>query len=474
MEANAYLGDRLHGKLATMRVLVLAALLVGCGDNIKPTPATDILTALQALPDVADVTEQPTTTFGYRYFVIHFRQPVDHGDPASATFLQEVSLLHKDPAAPLVVWTSGYWDYYLDQTTEPTRLLGANQISIEHRYFGTSRPAPADWTKLTIDQMAADEHVIVSELRTIYTGAAIASGGSKGGMTAIFFRRFFPSDVDGTLPYVAPISFAELDPRYPPYILTLGPATCHQAIRDLAVEIIKNRRTAMETLAQAQAAARAYEYTRIKLGPAVESAIEGLEWSFWQYFGVASCTNVPAVTATDQAVFDFLDMISPISESDDDYVGKFEAYVYQAYAQLGYPDDGTDYLKPYYMYTDTDYAGALPTAQPAYDNAVAMHDVASYLATSGDRFVFIYGQWDPWTGGAFALGGATDSLELIEAQGTHDSHVTGLAASDEQAALAELAAWTGVTPHTSARSVRVAEPHVPSLIRTMGARRLRP
>ena len=457
-----------------MRYLALAALAIGCGDNIKP-PA-DIADQLRALPDVADVTQQPTQTPGYVYYVLHFRQPVDHGDPQSPTFLQEVSLLHRDPSAPLVVWTSGYWDYYLDRLTEPTQLLNGNQISIEHRYFGSSRPMPPDWSKLTIDQMAADEHEIVSELRTIYTGAAIASGGSKGGMTAVYFRRFFPDDVDGTVPYVAPISFGAPDTRYPAFISTLGPSDCHQAIRDLAVEMITHRRAALESRTMTQALDQGYQYTRIQIGPAVESAIEGLEWSFWQYFGISYCSNIPALAATDDQMFAFLDTVSEIHDSDDDMLAAFEAYYYQSDWQLGYPDDGTDYLKPYYIYTDADYAGALPTAEPTYDGGAAMHDVDTWLEQQGARFVFVYGQWDPWTGGKFTLGSAADSLELIEAQGTHGSHITELAPADTQAALARLAAWTGVTPASSREApVEPRTPRVPpAMIRALRARRVRP
>lgn len=452
MEANAYLGDPHHGKLTAMRILAFAACLVGCGDNVKPV-SPDLLTAIRALPDVADATEQPTQASGYHYIVIHFRQPADHTDPQSAMFLQEVSLLHRDVAAPLVVWTSGYDDYYLDHLTEPTKLLAGNQISIEHRYFGTSRPDPADWTRLTIDQMAADEHVIVSELRTIYTGAALSAGGSKGGMTATYFRRFYPDDVDGSVPYVAPMSFGAPDTRYAAFISGLGPAACHQAVRDAAIEMITHRRAALEQRTQTQATNSGYQYTRIQIGPAVESAIESLEWSFWQYFGVTTCSNVPAVTASDDTMFQFLDTISQIHDSDDEEVARFEAYVYQAYWQLGYPDDGTDYLKPYYIYTDADFAGALPqgTAMPTYDGGTAMHDVADFIGQNGARFVFVYGQWDPWTGGEYALGNASDSLELVQAQGTHDSHLTALAAGDKQAAFGKLAAWTGVTPAGSMR-----------------------
>src|SRR5205807_9716054 len=132
-------------------------------------------------------------------------------------------------------------------------------------------------------------------------------------------------------------------------------------------------------------------------------------------------------------------------DNDDEQTDLFDAYYFQAYFQLGYPDDGTEtYLKPYEKYGDADYAGALPTAMPAYDGGTAMHDVDDFVQQMGDRFVFVYGQWDPWTGGAFTLGNAADSLELVEAMGTHGSTIRQLAAADRGAAVAKLAAWTGV------------------------------
>ena len=465
-----------------MRFLVVAFALAACGDNYAVPPDAssdvDVLAKLRALPNVADATEQPTQTAGYHYIVIHFIQPVDHDDPQSATFLQEVSLLHRDTAAPLIVHTSGYWDFYLDRAVELSIALRANQISIEHRFFGDSRPQPPDWTKLTIKQMAADEHAIVSALRTIYRGKAISTGGSKGGMTAIFYRRFYPDDVDGTVPYVAPISFSLLDPRYPPFIGAVGPSPCHQAVRDLAIELITNRRAAISSRAAAQASQKGFAYTRVLIGPAVESAIESLEWSFWQYYGINSCSQVPAITATDDALFTFLDTITPVADSDDAAVAKFDAYYYQSYFQLGYPDDGTTYLKPYYLYTDADYAGALPTAQPVYDGGAAMRDIDDFVQHQGSRFVFVYGEWDPWTGGAFALGNATDSLELVQPQGTHGSKLAHLAPPDTQAAYDKLAAWTGVTPIPTARVAPTEElrpPRVPpAIVRALRARRRSP
>lgn len=428
-------------------LVAIVALLVACGDDTKaPIIDTgDILADLGGLPGVASVEEVATNTSGFHYYVLQFDQPVDHDDPRGPHFLQKVSLLHRDRTSPMVAYTSGYWDYYNDRVVELTALLSGNQISIEHRYFAGSRPDPADWSKLTIQQMAADEHAIITALRRVYTGKFVTAGASKGGMTAIYYRRFYPDDVDGTVPYVAPISFGAPDTRYNAFLDTLGPADCRQAVRDAAVEMLANRRAALAALAQTQAQTNAFQYTRIPFDAALESAVFNLEWSFWQYYGVGFCADVPLPTATDQQLFAFLDDISPVSDNEDRRIAQFDAYYYQSYNQLGYPDGGAMYLDPYLQFTDADYLGILPTTQPLYDGA-AMADIDTWVRTEGNRLLFVYGQWDPWTGGRFDLGDATDSALFIQAEGTHGSRLTRLAPADQATAFALLEDWTGVTP----------------------------
>lgn len=455
--------------------LVVATAVAGCGDNLAgPSPVPgDLLEQLGAIPGVTAM-QEPTGTPGFSYVVLWFTQPVDHADPAGPTFQQRVSLLHRDWRAPMVVHTSGYWDYYRDTPVELTRLLTGNQISIEHRFFGDSRPEPADWSKLTIEQMAHDQHVIIDALRTIYPGAFLTTGGSKGGMTAIYHRRFHPDDVEGTVPYVAPLSLGAPDPRYAPFLDTLGPAACRQAVRQVATELLANRRAMVEARAAAQAELDGSQYTRIGLAPAVESAIVSLEWAFWQYAGVQACGAVPAPTAADDELWQFLAWISPPSDSDDRQLAAFDAYYYQAFAQLGYPDGGATYLDPYLMFTDADYAAILPTAAPAYDGGAAMRDVDGWVQQEGDRLLFVYGEWDPWTGGKFELGQATDSARFIQAQGSHAAKLAGLATADAAAAYVRLEAWTGVAvaapaPAAAARALaipdRLREPRVPPALR---------
>ena len=430
---------------APVLLALAAASLAACGDNDPGSSEPELLAKLRALDDVT-VEEVPTDTEGFTFFVLRFTQPVDHQDPGGQTFQQRVSLLHRDPAAPMIALTSGYWDYYGDNVYELTSLLAANQISIEHRYFGESRPDPADWAHLTIRQMADDEHRIISALRTIYPGAFVATGPSKGGMTATYHRRFYPDDVDATVPYVAPLSFGAPDPRYAGFLDTIGPPACRSALRAAATEMLMNRRAALLAHAQSQANQAGHAYTRVPLGPALESSIASLEWSFWQYFGVTYCTLVPAPTASDLDLWQFLDLIAPVPDNDDESIGRFDAYYHQAYAQLGYPDGGGAYLDPHLQYTDADYDRVFPSAIPAYDGGAAMQDIDAFVKGEGERMLFVYGEWDPWTGGSYELGQAADSLRLVQAQGTHGARLGRLAPADRALAFARLAAWTGVTP----------------------------
>jgi hypothetical protein len=469
---------RSSGMLRLSAPLLLGlACLAACGDN-DTQPPEEVAEKLRALDGVT-VEEVPTSSAPYRYYVLRFTQPVDHADPGGATFQQRVSLLHLELDAPMIALTSGYWDYYGDHAYELTELLGGNQISIEHRYFGESRPSPADWAHLTIRQMADDQHRIISALRTIYRGAFVTTGPSKGGMTATYHRRFYPDDVEATVPYVAPISFAAPDARYAPFLDTLGPTSCRGAIRAAATEMIQLRRAALLSRAELQAAEAGHAYTRIPLGPALEASIASLEWAFWQYFGVNYCTMVPPTTATDAELFEFLDKISPVSDNADATIGRFEAYYHQAYAQLGYPDAGAAYLDPYLLYTDADYERALPAAVPAYDGGAAMRDIDAFIQGASARMLFLYGEWDPWTGGRYTLGQAADSLLVVQPQGTHGARLGRLAESDRTRAFSKLQAWTGVAPtfpqqRTARTSLAPAarEPRLPpAMARGLRARR---
>ncbi|MBE7450407.1 MAG: aminopeptidase [Kofleriaceae bacterium] len=456
-------------------VASLAGSLGGCGDDGgdggggPDARAADILDQLRALPEVARVTEQPTQQAGYRYFELWFDQPVDHDQAGGARFEQYATLIHRDATRPMVLLHTGYGNWYYDYPGELTRLLGANQVVVEHRFFRGSRPAGAEaWAHLTIAQSAADHHRITTALRRVYGARWLETGASKGGMTSVYHRRFYPDDVDGTVAYVAPLSRGAPDYRYEPHVEQLGPPACRQALRDLQVELLTDRRAALEARARSEATQRGYTYERIALPVAVESAVVSLEWAFWQYVGAEACDDVPAVTATDNQVWTFLRAVSPVASSSDDDVAEFEAYYYQAEVELGYPGTMDEHLAGLTLYGADDFAGAYPVGvtRPPWSEA-AMADVDAWVQGEGARLVFLYGEWDPWTGGMFELGAAADALRVVAPEAPHGARIADLAPADQAAVLARLEAWSGVTPDaavvTARRAPAAYEPRPPRM-----------
>jgi PS-10 peptidase S37 len=83
-------------------------------------------------------------------------------------------------------------------------------------------------------------------------------------------------------------------------------------------------------------------------------------------------------------------------------------------------------------------------------DAAAMVDVANWLASEGERIIFIYGENDPWSAGAYAYGeGAARGLRTFSvAGGNHGASLTdpAIAAEARTEAFDVLRSWTGVTP----------------------------
>ncbi len=377
--------------------------------------------------------------------MLHYVQPVNHDDPNGRTFEQRIVLHHVDRAAPMILYTSGYYLFGLDYLSELGTAMTANQVSTEQRFFGTSVPdglTADDWQYVTIAQAAADHHRIVQALTPYYNGIWLSTGHSKGGMTSIYHRRFYPDDVDATVAYVAPISFGAPDTRYEGFFDTVGTQACREALTAIQREAL-TRFSALLPMAQAEAQQNGLTYDRAGgQAAAFEGDIAGMNWSFWQYYG--QCGSIPQTTATDQQVYDFVSTVGGIG-SDDQSIGQLETYYYQAEAQLGYPAVPTSGVDDLLQYQDVpgDYLPA--GTSPTYD-AAAMTDVDQWVKSEGERIMFVYGGADPWYAGAFDPGSAADTHLYVVPGGNHGSLIADLPAADQTDALDVIERWTGVRP----------------------------
>jgi len=447
--------------------IALAALLTlglaGTGATAHAASATgdDIADQLRAIKGVTLTTDTVLPELpDERYYELTFKQPIDHTHPSRGYFEQRIRILHKSLDRPVVLFATGY-DLYTAPSyrSEPTKILDADQVSVEQRFFTPSRPEPADWSKLNIWQAATDHHLIVQALKKIYKhNKWISTGASKGGMTSVYHRRFYPHDVDATVAYVAPDNPDKWNNKpYDNFFNTVGTAECRAALNNLQQEAL-NRRAEFEQLIAAQAAQQNAHFTTIGgIDRDFEATVIDFRWGWWQYNLESECANIPPTTASTQTLFDYIDSNDAFLSDSDEGIAEFLPYFYQAATQLGEPDPSTAYLKGLHYPQGLDTSvNLIPKSikLPPFDYR-AMPDVDNWVKTRGSRFMFLYGGNDPWGVKHFSLGrGTKDSLWYSVAGQRHSgSLISVLPAAQQTEAIATLKRWAG-EPATATATVK--------------------
>ncbi|MCC5581668.1 aminopeptidase [Microtetraspora sp. AC03309] len=439
------------------------ALPASAAADPAPSPTTTVedplLAGLRAIPGLTVVSESRPT--GYRHFILSYTQPVDHRDPGKGTFQQRLTLLHRATDAPVVLYTSGYGMSTSASRTEPTRLLDGNQVSVEHRFFRPSRPDPADWNALDIWQEASDEHRIVEALKTLYSGKWIQTGASKGGMTSVYHRRFYPDDLDGVVAYVAPNDRVNPDDHtYDDFFARVGDAACRTALQNVQREALKRRDRLVPRL-EAFAAQNGYTFTRT-LGTAdrsFEMSVLDAPWAFWQYSLAADCAGVPAATASDDEIYQWIDLVASFAFYTDQGLDYYTPYYYQAATQLGWPELKFAHLRGLTRYPGLYQANSsIPAELRSRHDPRPMLDVDHWVRKQSSQMMFIYGENDPWSAERFTPTGR-DSYLYVAPGANHGANISRLNEADRLAATATLRRWAGVTDTSAAQ--RSAAPSVP-------------
>ncbi|MFC8361558.1 S28 family serine protease [Streptomyces griseorubiginosus] len=451
--------------LLTLVVLIgtvgTASAATAAEPGAKGTGATtDIKDQLLAVPGMSLIEEKPYT--GYRFFVLNYTQPVDHRHPSKGTFQQRITVLHKDVSRPTVFYTGGYNVSTTPRRSEPTQIVDGNQVSMEYRFFTPSRPAPADWSKLDIWQAASDQHRIFKALKKIYTRNWIATGGSKGGMTATYFERFYPHDMDGVVAYVAPNDVVnDEDSAYDRFFAKVGTKECRDRLNAVQREALV-RRESLEKKYADYATAEGLTFTTIgSLDKAYEAVVLDYVWGFWQYNLLANCgddTLIPpdAKTATDDQIWNSVDTISGFSAYADQGLETYTPYYYQAATQLGAPTIEFPHIeKKYIRYGYQPPRNFVPRSIPTTFQPYAMRDVDTWVRHHARHMLYVYGQNDPWGAERFRVDkGAKDAYVFTAPGMNHGANVAGLVADQKAFATARILAWAGV----SATAVTEAKP----------------
>ncbi|MDD9382721.1 S28 family serine protease [Streptomyces sp. ZAF1911] len=419
----------------------------------------DIKDRILAIPGMSLIEEKPYP--GYRFFVLNYEQPVDHRAPWKGTFKQRITLLHKDVTRPTVFFTSGYNVNTNPRRSEPTTIVDGNQVSLEYRFFTPSRPDPANWSNLDIWQAASDQHRVFTALKKVYKKNWLATGGSKGGMTATYFERFYPRDMDGVVAYVAPNDVVNKeDSAYDRFFAKVGTKECRDKLNAVQREALV-RREPLEAKYAAAAAENGWTFTTVgNLDKAFEAVVLDYTWAFWQYSLLADCASIPAAaTASDQEIWDTVDAISGFSAYADQGLETYTPYYYQAGTQLGSPDIKQSHLDGLSRYGYQPPRNFVPRDIPMTFQPAAMRDVDTWVKNNANQMLFVYGQNDPWGAEPFHLGyGARDSYVMTAPGANHGANVSKLMEAEKALATEKILKWAGVAPAAAPTGAAKAAP----------------
>lgn len=428
--------------LASSQVLAVASVV---------SAAPDIKDRIAALPGVRIISE--TTSGTARTFVLGIQQPADHRKPRGTRFEQRFSLLHKDDSKPMVLHTTGYNLPGTISASEPARLVDGNQLSVEQRFFTPSRPAPADWDDLNIWQAANDHHRIVLAFKKIYHSRWLSTGASKGGMTSIYHRRFFPRDVDATIAYVAPNDVVNDRDVYGEFIRNVGnDPTCNRRLEGVQRQILQHRDEIVTRLE-----AKGYTYKQFgNAHRALEVLVLDTPFTFWQYGTQEQCALVPGAGASVDDLWTFMDKTVGWDFYTDAGVAPYAPYYYQAGTQLGWPEADESAVRDLLRYPGVSVPRTMVSPEISFPrfNRFAMRDIDSWVRYQGSRLLFVNGQNDPWSAEPFRLGpGTRDSLSFSVPGGNHGSNIAKLPEKERLAATAAVQRWAGVSGSVASLAV---------------------
>jgi hypothetical protein len=406
--------------------------------------AQSLLERIKALPDIISVEKMEQNPFFSEAFLVNVRQPIDHLNPSKGSFPQRVFVSHLSYDNPVVFITEGYGGgyaagkRYLDELCP---LLKANQIFVEHRFFGKSVPDSMNWKDLTVENAAADQHYVLELFKKIYVHKWVNTGISKGGETALYHRMLYPNDVEVSVPFVAPLNFSVDEQRHPHFIdKEVGTKQERKLVKAFQMEVLK-RKDRLMPLFEQLCKEKNFHFKAPEREIFDYSVME-FSFSFWQWGH--SVKEIPAKSASDKVLFDYFQKVSSCSYFDIESGKATAPFFVQARRQLGYYAYNPRPFKKYIETKNMDgYIDKLFLNKDQifpYDPAMSLA-TDKYLKTSAAKVLLIYGGIDPWSASA-ATGDKNPGVVVIfQPGGSHRSRISNMPEPLKQKAIDTLNEW---------------------------------
>ncbi len=401
--------------------------------------------ALFELPDVI-FKEIKSSDSTVKTFELKVKQPLDHQHPEKGYFYQRAFLSHKGFDKPMLMYISGYGQDRANNN-ELTKLLVSNQLSIEHRFFGTSVPDSLDYSCLNLEQATADLHYINQLFKKIYAGKWVSTGISKGGATTIFYKYFFPNDVDAAIPYVAPINREYEEKRIYSFLASVGTEACRKKIFDFQKRMFRNRDKVLPLLKMYSEGAGS-KFTYLSFDQAFEYSVLEYPFAFWQYG--SSCQEIPSETSSLEEAVLYLNKVSDIQSFSDASIDAYLPHYYQSATQMGYYSYLTEPFKddlkalPLKPHPSAAIVPKVKGIATPFDGSL-LKEINEWVAKEGNRIIYIYGADDTWTATGVPPSDKVDAVWFFMKNKNHRSaRVAQMTPEEKKLFVSTLEKWLGM------------------------------
>ena len=404
----------------------------------------EVVAALKSIKNVVDLKPFMNVNLGQCYY-FNYNQQVDHNDPSKGTFKQQVVLSFVGKDAPTILHTEGYNLTGLEKLNNNTKDYGKNGfdlncVQVEYRYHGFSLPEwDADSFKyLSAEQQSEDLHAIVTDLKkALITGDGkwMSTGLSKNGDTTVQYAYFDElngwNDIDVYVPFGSPVTTQTDDLRIGNYMI-------NEAAKDALPLLEKVFKKLVDDLDVANATIDAYDDKLYKEGDELnkDSAyLFTIEKAYVNLFKVMSYGDfdtwsklIPRENDKPEyyAYFFMLD-----DDSDDIYPKKAKARgplrkrrdPFDIQISIDQGNRGFDYtwILDGKLLSDSDKKYFKDEMEKSIKSKMLdlQVNILNNLEDTEKKLIFVYGEDDPWTGGAIPDPTNPNVKKYIVPHGTH-------------------------------------------------------
>lgn len=424
------------------RIVNILLLLLLCSLTVWAAPG-ELKEKLARLEGISGIEQLESDAYPEKYLV-RITQPLDPKHPEAGTFTQRVIVGHVGFDRPTIMVTEGYGAAYAlnpRYQEELCKLLNANLVFVEYRYFLESTPDPCNWDYLTAENSAYDLHHVNETFRQLYSGKWISTGISKGGQTTTLYRAYFPDDVDFSVPYVGPLCRAVEDGRHEPFLRKVGTKQERRAIEKFQLEVLK-RKTEMLPLLETYCKEKQLEF-RIPLAEVLDYCVLEYSFALWQWG--TPVVAIPSLTSDDFILFKHLTDIS-----GPDYFAENQpniSFFVQAARELGYYGYDTKPFRKYLTIESSkgylnrimlpkDLVGKIEFRPELY------HKIYDFLKDNDPKMIFIYGEIDPWSAAHVPVfKGKKNEQVYFQPRGSHRARIGNMPDEIKEKILTQINQW---------------------------------